>query len=99
LNYQTEFPRFKKVDVNGENEDPLFAFLKSQKGFAGFNLETKLGPILDKMFREKDPNYAESPDIKWNFTKFLIDREGNVVERFEPTSEPEEIAERVKELL
>ena len=99
LNYQTEFPRFKKVDVNGENEDPLFAFLKSQKGFAGFNLETKLGPLLDKMFRDKDPNYAESPDIKWNFTKFLIDREGKVVERFEPTSEPEEIAERVKELL
>ena len=90
---------FEKVDVNGENEDPLFTFLKSQKGFAGFNLDTKLGPLLDKMFREKDPNYAESPDIKWNFTKFLIDREGNVTDRFEPTAEPVEIAERVKELL
>ena len=99
LKFNTQFPQYKKSDVNGENEDPLFTFLKSQKGFAGFNLDTKLGPLLDKMFREKDPNYADSPDIKWNFTKFLIDREGNVTERFEPTAEPAEIAERVKELL
>lgn len=99
LKYNTKFPRFRKLDVNGENEDPLFAYLKSQKGFAGFDMNSRLGPRLDKMFRDKDPNYEASPDIKWNFTKFLIDKEGNVAERFEPTAEPAEIAERVKELL
>ena len=55
--------------------------------------------ILDKMLRDGDADYDKKSDIKWNFTKFLIDREGNVTDRFEPTAEPVEIAERVKELL
>ncbi|MDR1739480.1 MAG: glutathione peroxidase [Bacteroidales bacterium] len=75
LNYETTFPRFKKIDVNGKNADPLYKYLKSQKG--GF-LSSK---------------------IKWNFAKFLVDREGKVVKRFSPMEKPESIAKDIEELL
>ena len=88
--------QFKKVDVNGEKQDPLWKYLKSQKGFEGFDLKGKvLIPIVKKM----DPDYKTSSDIKWNFTKFLVDREGNVVERFESTISPEKIETKIKEIL
>ena len=94
--YNTQFDQFKKIDVNGENQDPLWAYLKSQKGFERFDLKGKiLVPIVKKM----DPNYKNSSDIKWNFTKFLVDKEGNVVQRFESTVSPEKIEERIKELI
>ena len=99
LNFGTEFPQFKKIEVNGENESPLFTYLKEQRGFAGFDLEHKIGALLDKMLSEADSDYANKPDIKWNFTKFLIDREGNVVERYEPTTDTKVIEEAIKELL
>ena len=57
LNYGTKFPQFKKIDVNGENQTALYAFLKSQKGFGGFDMEDKLGPLLDEMMTKADPNY------------------------------------------
>lgn len=75
LRYHTTFPRMKKIDVNGENEDPLYTWLKKQKG----------GLLGSK--------------IKWNFTKFLVDRSGNVVERFAPTDKPESIDAKVAALL
>jgi len=75
LNYQTTFPLFSKVEVNGENEEPLFTYLKSQKG----------GVLGSK--------------IKWNFTKFLINKDGEVVERFSPKTTPEKIESAIKELL
>ena len=99
LNFGTEFPQFKKIEVNGENEDPLFTFLKSQRGFKGFDKNHKIGALLDEMLSKADPDYASKPDIKWNFTKFLIDREGNVVERYEPTTDTKEIEEAIKKLL
>ena len=69
------FKQFAKIEVNGANEAPLYAYLKSQKkGMVGSN-------------------------IKWNFTKFLVDRKGNVVSRFSPTTTPEQIDEKIKELL
>jgi glutathione peroxidase len=86
LNFGTEFPRFKKVKVNGNEADPLFKFLQEQKGFAGWDMEHPIAHILDDMLSKEDPNYKESNSIKWNFTKFLIDREGKVVARFEPTA-------------
>ena len=85
-NFGTTFPQFAKIDVNGENADPLYTWLKSQKGFAGFDLNDQIGAALDAKFRSMDPNYGDSPDIKWNFTKFLIDRNGEVSERFESTA-------------
>ena len=69
------FKQFSKIEVNGENEAPLYTWLKKQKG----------GVLSAK--------------IKWNFTKFLVDRDGNVVDRFAPTVTPEKLESKVKELL
>ena len=99
LNYGTEFPRFKKVKVNGPDADPLFKFLQEQKGFAGWDENHKLTPILDKMMTEADPDYKQKPDIKWNFTKFLINKKGQVVARFEPTESIEVIEKAIEEIL
>lgn len=99
LNYGTEFPQFKKIEVNGENESPLYTFLKSQKGFKGFDKDHKIGALLDDMLSKVDPNYASNPDIKWNFTKFLIDKEGNVIERYEPTTDCKVIEQDIIKLL
>lgn len=99
LNYGTEFPQFKKIEVNGENAAPLFTYLKAQKGFEGFDLNNKIGALLDDMLSKADPNYKQNPDIKWNFTKFLIDQQGNVVARFEPTAPMADVEAQVKELL
>ncbi|MPN16022.1 Glutathione peroxidase BsaA [bioreactor metagenome] len=69
------FPQFDKIDVNGENEAPLYTFLKSQEG----------GLMGGR--------------IKWNFTKFLVDRDGNVVTRFAPTKVPADIEAKIAALL
>ena len=99
LNYGTKFPQFTKADVNGENEMPLYTWLKAQKGFAGFDEGNKLTPLLNDMLAKADPDFASKPDIKWNFTKFLIDRKGNVVARFEPTHDMEDVERQVEALL
>lgn len=99
LNFGTDFPRFKKIKVNGEDADPLYKFLKSQKGFAGWDESHKLYPVLDKMLSEADPNYKENSEIKWNFTKFLVNKKGQVVARFEPTEKFEHIHAQIEELL
>ena len=85
--------------MNGENADPLFVWLKEQKGFQGFDLEDPIGKFLDQRFRGQDPEYDQNPDIKWNFTKFLIDRKGRVVARFEPTARTAEIEPAIQKAL
>ena len=99
LNYNTKFPQFKKIDVNGDNQSPLFAYLKSQKGFKGFDPNHQIGKILIDMLSKANPDYDKNPDIKWNFTKFLIDRNGNVVERFEPTEDINVIEKAMEKLM
>ena len=99
LNYGVTFPMMAKVDVNGENAAPLYQYLKSQKGFKGFDMEHPIAPKLDEILSAADKDYAQNRDIKWNFTKFLVDRNGAVVERFEPTSTPEQIAPSIEKLL
>ncbi len=98
-NYGVKFPTFSKLEVNGENAHPLFKYLVSQKGFAGFDEAHPITPRLVPKLLNDDPDYASKPDIKWNFTKFLIDRKGNVVERFEPTADMFIVGSKVKELL
>lgn len=93
------FPQFSKIDVNGENAIPLYQYLVKEKDFKGFDAGNKLTPVLENMFEEKNPNYKNEPDIKWNFTKFLVDRKGNVIERFEPTADMKLVEERVNSLL
>ena len=76
LNFQTSFPVMSKIDVNGENADPLFNYLKSEKkGLLG------------------------SKGIKWNFTKFLVDQNGEVIKRYSPNTEPKDIAQDIENLL
>ncbi|MBQ5509741.1 MAG: nitroreductase family protein [Prevotella sp.] len=84
-NFAIQFPQFDKIDVNGPNESPLYTYLKSQKGFGGFDLNDQTGSMLDKMFSKNDPDYAKNPSIKWNFTKFLVSRDGKVLKRYEPS--------------
>ena len=99
LNFLVEYPIFEKIDVNGEDEDPLFTYLKSEKGFEGFDEDHELAAIIADVVSQIDPDYKNNSDIKWNFTKFLVDREGNVVSRFEPTKDMNVVKESVKELL
>ncbi len=99
LTYGTEFPRFKKVKVNGPDADPLFKFLQEQKGFSGFDPAHKLTPVLDELLSKADSDYKEKADIKWNFTKFLINKRGMVIARFEPTENIENIKKQIEELL
>lgn len=99
LTYGTEFPRFKKVKVNGDDAEPLYLFLQQQKGFAGWDETHPLAHILDKMLSDADPDYKEKADIKWNFTKFLINKKGMVVARFEPTENIDNISQQIEQLL
>ena len=93
------FPLFDKVEVNGAGEAPLFAYLKEEKGFAGFGPDNDMSRLLTKMLGEADPDFASKPDIKWNFTKFLVDQKGHVIRRFEPTEGVEVVEEAVKSLV
>ena len=97
--YGTEFPRFKKLKVNGDDADELYKFLKGQKGFAGFAPDHKLTPVLEEILSKDNADWRETSDIKWNFTKFLINKRGQVVARFEPTESFEEITRQIEELL
>jgi len=98
LNHGVMFPLMDKCDVNGENAHPVFQWLYAEKPFAGFG-EGETAQFMDKMLSSKDPEYASNPDIKWNFTKFLVDRKGNVVARFEPTVAPEQMEQQIADLL
>ena len=84
-NFNIQFPQFDKIDVNGPNASPLFTFLKAQQGFGGFDSADERGKFMDQMLRRQDADYDKKADIKWNFTKFLVRRDGRVVRRFEPT--------------
>lgn len=98
LHYNTQFPQMKKSDVNGANELPLFAFLKSQKGFEGFGKGT-MALKMAALLKSIDRDYKNNPDIKWNFTKFIVDRDGNVVARFEPTVDMADVEKCVASLI
>lgn len=98
-NFGIKFPMFAKIDVNGESASPLYKYLVSQKGFGGFDEAHPITPLLTSMLSRKNPDYQSSPEIKWNFTKFLIDKNGKVVERFEPTTDISHIEDKIKELL
>ena len=98
LKFGTEFPQFKKIDVNGESADPLYVFLATEKPFEGFGKGLK-NAALEKFANMNNRAFGEKAYIKWNFTKFLIDREGNVIARFEPTVEMKEVREAVQAAL
>ena len=98
LKFGTEFPQFKKIDVNGENAEPLFAWLATEKPFAGFGKGLK-SAALSKFADMNNKKYGDKTYIGWNFTKFLIDREGKVIARFEPTADMKDVRNAVTEAL
>lgn len=98
LKFGADFPQFAKIDVNGDAAEPLFAFLATQKPFAGFGKGLK-NAALNKFADMNNKKFGDKAYIKWNFTKFLIDREGNVVARFEPTTDMKEIRIAVEAIL
>ncbi|MBQ9470254.1 MAG: glutathione peroxidase [Bacteroidales bacterium] len=93
--YHTAFAQLQKVEVNGPNAHPLWPFLYGKKGFAGFG-KGVMATAMDKMLKSKDKDYAGKPDIKWNFTKFLVNRQGEVVARFEPTADMKTVGEAIE---
>ena len=94
LKFGTEFPQFAKIDVNGENADPLFAWLAAEKPFEGFGKGLK-NAALNKFSEMNNRKFGEKAYIRWNFTIFLIDREGKVIARFEPTVDMKEVRDAV----
>lgn len=99
INYGVTFPLFEKIDVKGPDCHPLFTYLTEQAGFKGFDKTDSNGKLLYAMLQERDPASLTNDEIKWNFTKFLIDREGHVVERFESTVHPLDIEPVIQKLL
>jgi len=98
LNHGVTFPLMSKIEVNGEGADPLYKWLYSKKPFESFG-EGQTAEMMTRMLSGQDPDFASNPNIKWNFTKFLVDRKGNVVARFEPTVTPEQMEEAIEACL
>lgn len=91
------FPQFAKIDVNGENAIPLYRWLTENTTFEGFNGPVSL--ILAPIVKKTDKDYKKNGNIKWNFTKFVIGRDGEIVARFEPTADVKKVKEKILELL
>ncbi len=94
VRYDISFPQFSKVEVNGENAIPLFKWLTENTKFEGFG-KSPMGLMLSGVVKKNDKDYKNNGKIKWNFTKFLIDRNGEIVARFEPT-DMKDLKEKIK---
>ena len=95
--YNTSFDQFTKIDVNGENESPLYTFIKNE--IKEDVIEGMKNKMAMKAVEKISSTCKKDGDIKWNFTKFLVDKEGKVVARYSPTFKPEDMEEKIKELL
>ena len=91
LNYGVTSPLFSKIDVRGEQADPLYRFLTEEAPFKGYETGKESGRLIEQVVREHYPENLEGNGVKWNFTKFLVDREGRVAGRYEPSVTPEEL--------
>lgn len=98
VKFGADFPQFKKSDVNGANELPLYTWLKSQKSCEG-GYDAKLAAVMEKLYNEANPEPRKKDDIQWNFTKFLISRDGQVLARFEPVVDMKEVEKQVEAAL
>lgn len=91
LNHGVTFPLFSKIDVRGAPADPLFRYLTEQAPFRGFELDKESGKKIQGVVQKYYPENLTGDEVKWNFTKFLVGRDGAVKGRFEPTVTPEEL--------
>jgi len=98
MKFGTDFPQFAKIDVNGDGADPLFAYLATEKPSAGFGKGLK-NAALKKFTDMNNKKFGDKAYIKWNFTKFLVDREGKVIARFEPTEDMKNVRAAVEKAL
>ena len=98
LKFGTDFPQFAKTDVNGGNAEPLFAYLASEKPFTGFGKGLK-NAALNKFAAMNNKKNGDKTYVGWNFTKFLVDRSGNPVQRFEPIVDMDEVEAAIKTYL
>jgi glutathione peroxidase len=99
LNYGVSFPIFEKIDVRGEKANILFKYLTNEAPYEGLDQNTEKGKFLHGFLSERFPEYLEGNSIKWNFTKFLVDKNGKVVKRYESIVEPEAIEKDIEALL
>jgi len=92
------FPQFSKIDVLGENAIPLYKWLAENTKFEGFGV-SPLTMVLKGVVKKMDKDYKRNGNVKWNFTKFLISRDGEIIARFEPTAPMKTVMEKVKAVL
>ncbi|MCQ2416374.1 MAG: glutathione peroxidase [Oscillospiraceae bacterium] len=95
--YGISFPQYSKIDVNGENAIPLYKWITANTKFEGFDGAMKL--ILAPVVKKMDKDYKNNGNIKWNFTKILIDKNGEIVARFEPTASLDKVKAKIKEII
>ena len=98
LKYNTSFDQLAKIEVNGQNADPVYKFLKSVRSKDDAP-DAEIARLRELLAKHGMTGAQEPGDIEWNFTKFLIDRDGNVVKRFHPTTTPEAIDAEIAPLL
>ena len=96
--YGITFPQFSKVDVFGDTAIPLFRHLTENAKFEGFGMNP-VALAMNGVAKKMDKDFKKNNNVKWNFTKFLVDREGNVIARFEPTVAMKTVMEKVKAVL
>lgn len=96
--YGITFPQFSKIDVNGENAIPLYQWLTENTTFEGFD-KNPMGLMMSQLLKKEDKDFKNNSSVKWNFTKFLINREGEIAARFEPTNPMKKVKARVEEAL
>ncbi len=97
INYGVSFQIMKKIDVNGSSADPIFEYLKEQAPTEAYNgLKAKAAKAL---FKTISNSVEKDSDIKWNFTKFLISKDGNTIKRYSPTTEPEKMESDIETML
>lgn len=99
LEYGVSFKIFESILVNGKHAHPVFNYLKKALPFEGFNLNNPSDKLLDAMLKTEYPSYTIGNEIRWNFTKFLIDRQGNPIKRFESSVNPMDIEDSIKSIL
>ena len=96
--YGITFPQFSKVEVNGENASPLYRWLQENSTFQGFG-NSPMSLLIRPVAKKMDPDYKNNSKIKWNFTKFLVAKDGTILKRFAPTTTPEQIRDEIASLL
>jgi glutathione peroxidase len=97
--FGVNFPLFEKIDTNGKLAHPIYKFLKEEAPFDGLDLTHPTNKILNAILNDKFPEFTIGKEIRWNFTKFLVDKQGNVVQRFESAVSPTDMVSEIETLL